>query len=380
MSQRLRVARHFFFRHLGSTQVLGLLCLLCVVVVVGVLAAHSDRALVRRSYAQYRDGEFVMPLAVPNGGTAHQIVWDTISYRQLHSSTALGGGLLPMRMVALWLAFLLPMVGLALSFNLVSGDIESGVMGSLLSLPISRRTLGLARLCGEGAALLLVLCLGLGGIALVSSNICRVGWSLEQLVRLAHFLVLVGLYTGIFYVLGAWISARTRSSAKALWIACLLVASLFLGSTAINHAVALRASDLGIPPRASSEVLRYLYRQRVAKGIVSSPDDLPESVSEYFENLSVYSQVLSERLGARYQRERWLAVISPAHLFLGMANQILQDHYPTATRVAYAPSRPLKPARLSTTWMSILPEFSWLVILLGAAVTAYARTLRQLEI
>ena len=177
MKQGLRMTNHFFAKRLASYQNLMFFLLLLAVLFAGIASMQSDRTGYQRAYAAWGTSDWdSMPLAVLDIGTAHQTVYSAVSYYFTHSAEGRGGGLLPMRFVMQWLMFILPIVALAASFNSVSEELESGVIQSLFVLPVSHRSVGLAKLFGESLALLTTTLLGLGTIALIAARALGISW------------------------------------------------------------------------------------------------------------------------------------------------------------------------------------------------------------
>jgi ABC-type transport system involved in multi-copper enzyme maturation permease subunit len=378
MRQWTAMLGHFAFQRLVSYQNLMFFLLLITVLFAAIASMHSDRSLCQRGYSMSGPVGLSMPLAVLNPGTAHQTIWAAISYRFLHSAQGLGGGLLPMRFAMRWLVFILPVVGLAASFSSVSGAIESGVMQSLLVLPVQQKWLGLARLCGECCAFTLTVLLGLGVIALVAARGIGISWTAAQFSRAMLCLAVVGLYVTFFLLLGSWISAKARRSSKALWIVAGIFVGVFIVHVTIDGALALRSQDFPVRPEVPTAVSSYLQQQSLRPSGTSG--EAPAVVTAYFEELEVYSTAVSTLLRGRYRLERWLNTVSMTHLFLEICGQLLQDGFPNATDVVYrTDSEDTQPGVLHSLG-TVAQEIAWLIVLVVLMAIANARTLSKLEV
>jgi len=374
-----RVAWHFFVRWLFSGRNLFFFVLLVAVLLAGILSMHSDRTMFQRGYSQGSPiGEFDMPYAQLDVATAHQFVWNAVSYRFLHSASGRGGLLLPMRFALRWLAFVIPVIGLALSFDAVSRDVESGVAQTLLALPIDRKTFGLGRAAGECGALSVTVVVGLGGVGLVTASLLGIPSSAEQLARMWTMLVGISLLLVLSFLVGSWISARVKESGRALWLAVGVLATLFLISVLIDHGTVLRDETLPEPPAVSVDVGRLL-REHAARGYPAL-EVVPPSIESYFEKLTDYSEELSETIRHRHQIERWIHAISPSHLLLEIAGQLLQDEYVDATDVIFSRDAAEAKTSLAASLLRTAPEFVWLLLWIGITAIAYARQLTKLEV
>jgi len=373
------VARHFFFRSLFSGRNAVFFVLLVAVLSAGVVSMHSDRSMFQRAYAQGSPiGAFDMPYARQEVTTAHRFVWNAVSYRFLHSASGRGGILLPMRFALQWLAFVIPVVGLALSFDTVSGDIESGLAQSLLTLPLDRRTLGLGRAAGECVAVGVAVVAGLGGVGGLAASLLGIPSSPEQLARMWAMLVGIGLLLVFFFLLGCWISAWARDSGRALWLAAGVFAAALVVTVLFDNAAALRDDVLPKPPAVPADVGVLLQDHRI-RGF-PTVEALPPSVQSYFDQLEDYSAQLRRIVHRRYQIERWIHAVSPAHLLLEVGQQLLQDEYVDAVDVIFAEKAEAGEPSLAASMVRAAPELGWLVLWIAAVGIGYARQLVKLEV
>lgn len=112
--------------------------------------------------------------------------------------------------LAFVLIYLYPLLILALSFNLISGEKEGGTLGLLLSQPLSLRTLILGKV-----ALRALLVLG-SAVAFTLAGALATGVDLAApgaALRLALWFLAVLAYGAFWFSLAVWINARGRSSA-----------------------------------------------------------------------------------------------------------------------------------------------------------------------
>lgn len=113
--------------------------------------------------------------------------------------------------------FLLSLLAVVLSFDMICGERETGTLKLILINNVSRRQV----LCGKLASVLvlivvpftLVLALALGLLWLVGGWVPR---GSEEWLRLLGLFVLSMLYLGVFVHLGAWVSALTSRSLTSL--------------------------------------------------------------------------------------------------------------------------------------------------------------------
>lgn len=124
--------------------------------------------------------------------------------------------------LAFVLIYLYPLLILALSFNLISGEKEGGTLGLLLSQPLSLRTLILGKV-----ALRALLILG-SAVAFTLAGALAAGVDLAApgaAVRLALWFLAVLAYGAFWFSLAVWVNARGRGSAAnaVVLAACWLV-------------------------------------------------------------------------------------------------------------------------------------------------------------
>lgn len=101
----------------------------------------------------------------------------------------------------------IPLVAMVLGHDAIVGERERNTLGLLLSLPVSRLEVVVAKFIGRGLALVVAIVAGLGMVALLSD-----GASAASLAKLAGPTLLLG---GSFLSIGILISACTRRQVAA---------------------------------------------------------------------------------------------------------------------------------------------------------------------
>ncbi|MDQ3089405.1 MAG: DUF3526 domain-containing protein [Acidobacteriota bacterium] len=121
--------------------------------------------------------------------------------------------------------YLLPLFILALSFNLLSGEREAGILQLILSQPLKLRNLLTAKIAAQFALVFaLVLVISLIGVFLVAPNFSADFW-----VRVGLWILLVLTYSAFWFALAAFINSFGFSSAanavisSASWLILVLI-------------------------------------------------------------------------------------------------------------------------------------------------------------
>lgn len=135
--------------------------------------------------------------------------------------------------LAFVVVYLLPLLVLALGYNVLSGERERGTLALTLSQPVSARAVVGAKLLFRA---LLVLALALG--ASVGGGLLA---GIQDVGRLALWSAVVGFYVLFWLALAAWVNALGRSSA---WNATVLVGAWLLLVVVVPAAVNLTAGLL----------------------------------------------------------------------------------------------------------------------------------------
>lgn len=123
------------------------------------------------------------------------------------------------------IVYLLPLFVLALSFNLLSGEREAGILGLLLSQPLKLKNLLAAKIAAQFLFVLsLVLIVSLIGVLVSAANLFADFWS-----RVALWVLLVAAYALFWFALAALINSLGFSSAAnavvaaAAWLVLVLI-------------------------------------------------------------------------------------------------------------------------------------------------------------
>jgi len=377
-----RLTAQQFRVQLASWSNVIFLVLLLAVFAAGFLGMAMEQNLTSDFYSfQLRQGEtaYALPIWSMGPGSVHTQVWSAVSHRFLHSYPALGGVLLPMRFVAIWLAFILPLAALILTFKSVSAEIESGTAATLFSLPVSRSVVVLSKITGLALACATSILLGISGALLIAVRLTGAEWTAPQLVRVAAFLAVSGLYTLLFALLGCLISARARSSARSLRMVVCVVISIFGIHVMLGNILGAAQPRVPEEPPMSPEVVSYLHGLRASP--LAGPDELPPAVADYIVALETYSAEVYRSVSSRYQVERWVAVVSPASLFLELGSQLLQDQYAEPVQVFAALPQGASPASSPARSVAVIaPELAFLALCIAGLFVANIHTVSRLEV
>jgi hypothetical protein len=378
-----RLTGHFFIKRILSWRNAAFLLIVIGVLVAGVCNQAAFRQRIHSRVGAPLQGTdanepFSAPLLSLHPGSSHLNVWEAVTGHLYLSESQLGGPLLLFRTMTPLLAFFLLLAGLLSAYDIVSRDIETRRLDSLLSMPVDRSVLGLSRAFGESLALTLTMAVGCCAALLTVSSMMDLHWTSEQLARAVAFLFLLGGYVFLFVLVGMWISAKARSSRQALWICAVVFISMFSFHVLVENAMAIDRADLPVVPEVPTEVSLYF---RDAKAQAYPPvDELPEVVTAFFDELDAYSQALADTLRARYHAERWWSFVSPPALLIEVSGLLLQDQYYDVLDVFYSPTNPQRAASLAASIGQSAGEITWLIVLCGAFLGANIRVLTRLEV
>lgn len=193
--------------------------------------------------------------------------------------------------------FLLSLVAIVLSFDLICGERETGTLKLLLIHDVSRGQVLRGKLASVFALLIvpitLSLALGLGLLRLVG------GWSpagSEEWLRLLALFVLSLLYLGSFVHLGAWVSSLTSRSLTSL----VILLFIWAAATAILPQSASLISQAVHPTESAVSLLQKKSRLR-NKLRQEQLEELRPLVDE--EEYSELRQEIADRYEDRLERE-----------------------------------------------------------------------------
>ncbi len=226
--------------------------------------------------------------------------------------------------------FLFPLLVIALSYNLLSGEREQGTLALALSQPISTGQLIAGKVLSRGV-LVLGLALGLAPLALVAAG-ADLG-AQGALPRLAMAFSLLAVYALFWFALAVWVGALGGSSATnaltlaGAWIA-IAIAAPTLVDLAANalHPAPSRLAFVAEMRRAENEsnqiaarLLENFYGDHPELAPKDAPIDLNDFTSRYYAvrlDLDRRIAPLTQKFDASIQRQqalvhRW-GRISPA--------------------------------------------------------------------
>lgn len=227
----LAVMRKEISDHLSSRR---FAILFGLVAVTGLSAIYVAAMTIRQTAGEAGDAEFVF----------------------LRLFTTSGGSLPPF---TFFVAFLGPLVGLALGFDAINGEVIRGTLSRVLAQPIHRDSLINGKFLASFASIamvLLVLGSVVGGLGLW---LIGVPPTLEELVRMGIFLALSIIYVGFWLSLSISFSVvfrQTATSALAGMAAWLLL-TVFAGL------LASLAADAVVPLGSDPTVAELLRHERV---------------------------------------------------------------------------------------------------------------------
>lgn len=163
-------------------------------------------------------------------------------------------GRFDMTFVVVWL---LPLLVLALGYNLLAGDRDDGVLALVLSQPVRMRDLLAAKVVvGGGATITLAILAALAGLLLSGSGL----WNGDGLIRFALWTGVVVLWA-LFWFAGAvavnlrqWAAATNAVVLAAAWLALVVVAPALVHVAARTlHPVPSRVELIGAIRTASNQ-------------------------------------------------------------------------------------------------------------------------------
>lgn len=152
--------------------------------------------------------------------------------------------------VAQVIAVFLPLMGIALGFNAMIKERESGSLNVLLTHPVFRDSIITGKILGSIITLALVVCVSIVTVVGTMLMISGTELSLLMLNRLFIFTILTYLYLSIFMALGILTSIISKSATNSLiygiavWLGLCVVSGLIVASIA-SIATGQMPLDLG---------------------------------------------------------------------------------------------------------------------------------------
>jgi ABC-2 type transport system permease protein len=159
--------------------------------------------------------------------------------------------------LAFVILYLYPLVILALSYNLLSGEKEAGTLALTLSQPVTLRSLVAGKIALRfGFVLAVAVGLSLAGVTLAGADLASEGW----IVRLGLWIGVVAAYGAFWFALAVGINGLGASSAtnamalSGIWLTLvLLIPSLLNVFVKVAHPVPSRVELINSMRGASSE-------------------------------------------------------------------------------------------------------------------------------
>jgi ABC-2 type transport system permease protein len=206
--------------------------------------------------------------------------------------------------LAFVIIYLFPLMILALSYNLISGEKEDGTLAMTLSQPVSLRTLALGKIGFRASFVLSVgAILSIAGAVLSGVDLLNG----EVVPRLAVWIGVVTAYALFWFGLAIAVNARGYSSAtnamalSGFWLVfVLLVPSLLNVVVKTVHPVPSRVEMIQAMRRASDEVVAQ--RSRVmAQFLEDHPELAPATSADANAQYAVRSVAMTEEMERRVQ-------------------------------------------------------------------------------
>jgi ABC-2 type transport system permease protein len=312
--------------------------------------------------------------------------------------------------LAFVILYLYPLLILALSYNLLSGEKEAGTLALTLSQPVTLHSLAAGKIALRFAFVLaLAVGLSIAGVAIGGANLTSEGW----IARLALWTAVVAAYGAFWFVLAVGINATGGSSAtnamalSGIWLALvLLIPSMLNVFVKVAHPVPSRVELINSMRDASSEASRQ-GSKLLARYLEDHPELAVGSESKgdfYTVGIAVQEEVERRMRPVLDQFDRQLIsqqalldryrYLSPAIITQGALNDIagtsvhrykhflkLADQFHGAWRSWFVP-RILKQEKLGPSAVDALPSFQFyeetvsevvdrvMVALVGLIVTA----------
>lgn len=206
--------------------------------------------------------------------------------------------------LAFVIIYLFPLVILAVSYNLISGDKEDGTLALTLSTPVSLQSLALGKI-GFRAAFILTLgaVLSVAGALLSGIDLTAPG----AVPRLLLWMAVVAAYSIFWFGLAVFINAMGRNSAtnalalSGLWLVfVLLIPSLLNVGIKTAHPVPSRVEMIQAMRHASDAVTAERSRL-MAQFLEDHPELAPSASADTNAQFAVRSVAMTEELERRVQ-------------------------------------------------------------------------------
>lgn len=233
--------------------------------------------------------------------------------------------------------FMLPLVIIALTYNLLSAEREQGTLALCLSNPVPLRTLVLGKLAFR-AGLVLTLTVGItiAGLGIAGTPL----FSADGALRFAAWALLVIAYGGFWFAVAAAINVLGKDSAQnalmlaGLWVVFLLVLPTF-GSIAVNLAYplpsraemvnTLRAVQTDASKEADASVARYQQEHPGEAGGQTDAEQSQRRAAILQTAAAKTAQVMAQHDEQQARQQRLVAAwrfLSPAILMQDALNDV----------------------------------------------------------
>lgn len=244
--------------------------------------------------------------------------------------------------LALVVQMIMSLLTIALGFDAICGERKQGTLSMLLSYPVSRAAVLLAKLTGTAIVAACICCLG---IAVAATTQSLVG---APLGNISHWLAFAGLSVIFLSVVAAMtigVSVVSREPANAvvlalaLWattviliprIAAVIINAVIPPSTAVERSLRLDTAISALRVEHARELHRSYERYLETSSTANRDGVLRSEVAESTQRLSIARRRLVDRMLEQSFREeeerdalvRLLGSLSPASLFAESASEL----------------------------------------------------------
>lgn len=233
--------------------------------------------------------------------------------------------------------YLLPLLILALSFNLLSGEKEAGILSLMLSQPVSLSELVRVKVFLRGLILLAFV-----EVVVVIAFVLAGGSFQTDIVRLLLLMIAVALYGLFWFALAVLVSALGKSSAvnalilAACWLVFLVVMPSVLNGVAnvlyplpsrVSYVNALRQAGEDAERRAAKRMEQfYQDHPELAKDTAARDNDFGIEYLLMLEDISHSTKPVREAFNAQRERQnnliKSLQILSPALVMQNVMNTL----------------------------------------------------------
>jgi ABC-2 type transport system permease protein len=292
--------------------------------------------------------------------------------------------------------FLFPLLILALSYNLISGEREQGTLAMALAQPVRLRTLALSKVASR-AAVVLAVAIGLSVAAgvLAGVDLARPG----TLGRLTMWAAVVAAYGAFWFALAVAVNALGHGSATnaialvASWLALVVivpslvniaVTSLHPVPSRVEQILAMREASSAASARGSKVLSKYYedHPELVPAGKDTAPADFMVTSQAVQESVDLSIAPVLERYNVQLAKQQALVdrlrFLSPAIVVQEALNDVAGtslachkhfldqvDEYHRAWQAFFVP-KIMRRERLKGSDFAAIPEFHFREESIGA--------------